>query len=388
MTLEDALQRNRGVGPGFHMLRHVLAFMIFAHHCRIAVIFQPAAMATTGFDKDVSGGGSPWVHIAGILFNPILFSLVGMFFALSGFLVTGSALRNNSVKVFFANRALRILPALSVEVGLAALILGPIVTAYPLSAYFSDPQFFRYFANIVGHITFQLPGVFLTNPWRGVVNANLWTLPPEFWCYFFMLLMMASGTLLHKKRVTIAIISTVVIALMLSIFDPVRFAVRQDTTHFTAWYVVMMFLFGVLFLINARHILLNKWIFVACAAAYYLLMIFDKLGPISGLFLTYCMVYIGMFPARWFDKFIKQDISYGTYLYGFPIIQLTVYCFLDHLSSWGRITSFLIVFAVSFPATLAFSTLSWIWIERPALRLRKYVLREPPSVGRGNKPAT
>lgn len=56
--------------------------------------------------------------------RPALFSLVGMFFALSGFLVTGSAFRNPKVKVFFANRALRILPALTVDQASVLVQLG------------------------------------------------------------------------------------------------------------------------------------------------------------------------------------------------------------------------------------------------------------------------
>jgi hypothetical protein len=38
----------------------------------------------------------------------------------------------------FANLA-----ALFVEVGLSALILGPLFTGLPLASYFNDPQFFR-----------------------------------------------------------------------------------------------------------------------------------------------------------------------------------------------------------------------------------------------------
>ena len=51
-----------------------------------------------------------------------------MFFALSGFLVTGSALRTGRLVPFLGLRVLRLLPALFVEVTLSAIILGGIFT--------------------------------------------------------------------------------------------------------------------------------------------------------------------------------------------------------------------------------------------------------------------
>jgi peptidoglycan/LPS O-acetylase OafA/YrhL len=118
--------------------------------------------------------------------------MVPAFFALIGFLVTGSALRLRATIPFLIFRLLRILPALLVEVTLSALILGAIFTTLPLSSYFHDPQFFRYFGNIVGWITFQLPGVFESN-YVSIVNVNLWTLLAELDCYLVTAALMITG---------------------------------------------------------------------------------------------------------------------------------------------------------------------------------------------------
>lgn len=69
------------------------------------------------------------------------------------------------------------------ETLLSALILGPVVTSLTLGAYFSNPEFFRYFGNMIGWVYYFLPGVFLDNPLPRTVNGQLWTLQPEFWCY-------------------------------------------------------------------------------------------------------------------------------------------------------------------------------------------------------------
>ncbi len=358
------------------MLRHLLSLVILVHHCRVAVF---GVHATATYDKSAAMTVAVASHLTrGQLvievLRPGLYALVGMFFALSGFLVVGSALRNSSIKVFFANRALRILPALSVEVTLSAIVLGPLVTNMPFLSYVSDPEFLRYFGNIAGQITFRLPGVFLSNPWPGMVNANLWTLPAEFWCYLLMLLMMASGTLLHHKRLTIAILTALVAVVVLTFFNSEVFSIRQDSTHYTQWYIVMMFFFGVMFYINARAIPLHPLLFLAACISYYLLTLFDVLGPVSGLFLTYCMVYVGMTRFPTFDRLLKVDLSYGTYLYGFPITQAVVYFLLPRLGATGVLERYLIIQPIVIILTLLFASISWRYIEKPALALRRYVL--------------
>lgn len=378
-TLQEVLNEHRGIGPGFHMLRHLLAVVILAHHCRVAVF------GITGGDSHQKGLALTDAAVATLtrgqmvveLLRPGLFALVGMFFALSGFLVVASALRNSSIRVFFSNRFLRIIPALAVEVSLSALVLGPFFTVFSLNLYFSDPQFYRYFGNIVGFVTYDLPGVFLQNPWPNMVNANLWTLPAEFWCYFFMLGMMATGVLLHRKRLTIAILTAVALAVFLGIYDSTMFSVRFNTTHFTSWYIVMMFFFGVLFFINSSLVIVSPIIFFGAAVGYYALTLLNQLGALSGLLLTYCTIYIGMQSFTIFDKILKKDLSYGIYLYGFPITQAIIALSLPYTAGLSRVLCFLLIFPIVLIMTGVFSSLSWDYIEKPALNLRKYVLRDP-----------
>ena len=62
---------------------------------------------------------------------------------------------------------------------LSSLLLGPLVTSVPLSTYFTDVQFHRYFLNAFGWIQYELPGVFKNNPHTDYVNGSLWTVPHE-----------------------------------------------------------------------------------------------------------------------------------------------------------------------------------------------------------------
>jgi peptidoglycan/LPS O-acetylase OafA/YrhL len=163
-TFGSILDRHRGEGPGFAVLRLGLAVAILWIHARL--LSRAPIAAATG--AALLAGPHTWTGPSHVFF----IFMVPAFFALSGFLVTGSALRLRATAPFLTFRVLRILPALLVEVTLSALILGALFTTLPLRSYFSDPQFFRYFGNIVGLITFHLPGVFESN-YVSVVNGNL-----------------------------------------------------------------------------------------------------------------------------------------------------------------------------------------------------------------------
>jgi len=159
VTVGQKLDECRGFGPGFDFLRVFFASAIVAWHC-----------------VTVAGG------LEDALNSPFWFagySLVPMFFILSGFLVTGSALRL-SLKNFFINRSLRIVPALAVDIVISAIII-----ALALSDYFTSTGFFTYFFNILGFAQLHLPGVFETHP-ADYVNVSLWTIPYEIGCYILM----------------------------------------------------------------------------------------------------------------------------------------------------------------------------------------------------------
>ena len=62
------------------------------------------------------------------------------------------------------------------------------------------------------------------------------------------------------------------------------------------------------------------------------------------------------------------DVSYGIYLYGFPIQQAIV-SQTDFVHGNGPL-----LFAVSAPVVILFALVSWLWIEKPFLAVKPYVL--------------
>lgn len=326
-TLREILDRHRGIGPGFHFLRYALALIIFGFHCYYVVKGQVGAV---GYDDLVDKAAAvkhvaPAVTVTSLteLLRPGLFALVAAFFALSGFLVTGSALRLRNIKPFLGFRILRIFPALAVETLLSAVLLGVIITTLSPAAYFSDPLLLRYLGNTVGYISLILPGVFTANPVPHIVNVNLWTLPGEFYCYAIMAVLMAAG-IIYSKRLFLAVFVLASVGLMLAeLLSFVDF--RSNTTHFTTATIVFYFFIGCLFFTLSDKIRINFPSFFACAAAYYLLTLFHINDFFASFALVYCTLFVGVQAFPLFDKIATGDYSYGIYLYGFPVQQTVMH---------------------------------------------------------------
>ncbi len=356
-TAADILERNGGEGPGFNALRLILSVTILAVHSGWV------AGADTSED---------WVGWGGLF----RLSLVPAFFALSGFLVTGSALRTGAVRPFITLRAIRIVPALFVEITLSALVLGPLLTTWALRDYVSDIRFWEYFGNVVGRIRFELPGVFEHNPVPNTVNQNLWTLKPEFYCYIVMALMIGVG--LVRRRVLFAMLSAAIILAATVAAHMRGFGITEGNYHWTV--VVFYFLVGCLYFQWRDRLPMHWSLFAAALAASIVLMSAPRewcfLVP---PFLTYCVIYIGLLPLRLPQRIRKLDVSYGIYLYGFPIQQALVYQ-TDLVHGSG-----LVLFAISAPLVVLFALFSWLWIEKPFLAVKPYVLGQKPWRGQARR---
>jgi peptidoglycan/LPS O-acetylase OafA/YrhL len=59
-----------------------------------------------------------------------------------------------------------------------------------------------------------------------------------------------------------------------------------------------------------------------------------------------------------------MDLSYGTYLWAFPVQQTIILV--------GGVTKPLLLFAIATPIVLAVALASWLLIEKPALRLKNF----------------
>ncbi len=356
-SFDDRMEEVGGFGPGFDFVRIALALGVLAWHALAAVVGNAEAGKATVY----------WM---------IIYSILPMFFALSGFLVTGSALRL-PLKQYILNRVFRIVPALGVDIMLSALILGPIFTAFSLAAYFNGREFWIYFLNIIGVVHYQLPGVFLDNPLHGIVNGSLWTVPYEIGCYVVMSLMIYSGVIRSAVVTSLLAIIWLVIACVLHATELKTGVQFVDKLFYFLFLkggasLIAYFLGGsALFLAKARIPFDGRIAAVlglALVAASSLLNgSFWWTQPVWQLLwlgpLVYLVIYCGMQPLPKVPVFDRGDYSYGVYLYHFPILQA-----LQHMFGFAN---WLFLLAAAFVPVTVMAMFSWHNIEKPILKMRK-----------------
>jgi peptidoglycan/LPS O-acetylase OafA/YrhL len=349
------MDRHGGSGPGFDFLRLVLALLILYSHAFLAT-GSKAGLANAVISSVTGTDSSSYVHP-----EMVRVLLVPMFFAVSGFLVTGSAFRTQTVAKFMTFRILRIVPALVTEVTLSALLLGPIFTTVRLRDYFTDAKFFAYFGNVIGRVRFELPGVFWTNPYPGVVNVNLWTLQPEFYCYLATAVLLAASLLLDRRVFTILFVATSVALVGLNF----PYGFDEPTANYPAAVVVYYFFCGS-FVFHWRHLIPSNFgIFVLAVIGSALAMRRPDTILLSPLLVSYVIIYLGMIEFPRVPILQNGDYSYGIYLYGFPIQQALVAAF-PALRGYGWM-----LLPLSVILTCACAMVSWHLIEKPSLGLKR-----------------
>ncbi len=280
---------------------------------------------------------------------------VDVFFLISGFLVAASFQRN-ALREFVLARALRIYPALIVCVLLSVCVLGPLLTTAP--DYWSDQKTWRYvWANAsLWRAQFWLPGVFDTLP-RTAVNGSLWTLPIEGHLYVALTIAGLAGMLAPKRYLpawTLAVAAACAFAYLR--------APLPEHLVYLLW-VTVFFITGTLCWVYRQRIPLSIWPLLTLLAAAVALRGTWWFGLVYVPLLTYATFYIALIPKL--PVIAKTDLSYGLYLYGWPMQQLAL---LAGAATVATNTAVATAFA------FACAALSWFLVERPALGWKRRLL--------------
>jgi len=356
-TLEERLVAAGNRPAGFDYLRLVLSTLVIVTH-----------------SINVSYGLVYTLNFWTAPIRPFAAAILLMFFALSGFLVAASLERCRTVGGFLALRVLRIVPALAVETTLAALLIGVAFTTLPLAQYFSDPQFARYFLNIVGNVNFFLPGVFADTPWPRYVNSQLWTLPYELYCYVALAALALFGLVRRDARFVI-----VLVIVNIGIFV-VYWWIKKSKMGVTVSgpVLVLGFLYGLALYVFRDRVRWNLPLFALAALATYACLRFeigDYLAPLPAAYVT---VYLGLLQPRRVWIVSSGDYSYGLFLYGFPIQQAVVATMGPAGQHWWINT------VIAWPITFVLAFLSWRFVESRLLHFKPAITRAESAWLEGN----
>ncbi|SEG84372.1 Peptidoglycan/LPS O-acetylase OafA/YrhL, contains acyltransferase and SGNH-hydrolase domains [Saccharopolyspora kobensis] len=294
------------------------------------------------------------------------------FFAMSGFQITESWLRDPHLGRFAAKRVLRLWPPMLTVTLAMALVIGPLVTTLSAGDYFAAHGTWGYIVNNAGMLTLkhELPGVFTDNPWPDAVNGSLWTLPMELLAYagLFLLLVVGAGKDKYRWITVVALVALVIWDRHLDQIPGAESAgslLSVPVESLVAFLVA--FAFGVV--LNLYRIPLSP---LAAGAGLVVLALMPN--SIAGSFLmvfvvSYAVVLAGHYwPARLTVPGVWVNGSYGVYVWGFPIQQL--------LAMAGVRNQWLMLICAA-PLAYVIGTLSWKFIEDPTMKLRHYLTPAP-----------
>lgn len=327
--------------------------------------FVAASMVIYAHAFNLAGRRDPLESVTGM---PTGALAVAVFFALSGYLISRSLLNRHSLFEFLLARALRILPALIVA-NLLAVVVGALFwTEFSQRAYWSDPATWQFLVmnSTLLKNSYELPGVFLQNPFGPAVNGSLWTLPVEARMYGIVFAAGAFSLLLRGGRSRLALVTGFGVGAMVlsaGAWRALGLPVGGGLLGEPGIRLLGIFGFGMALQGFREWIRLDGRAVLIGGALCFLVRDTAVADAFFMLWLPYtCLwfAYTRKFNARGFGR--HGDLSYGIYVYAFPIQQWIYSRNAEIDPLWNA--------AGTFAAVLVMAALSWRLVERPALDLK------------------
>jgi peptidoglycan/LPS O-acetylase OafA/YrhL len=319
----------------------------------LAVIYGHTSAVVAGAPADWVVVTTGYAFLGGVA--------VDLFFLISGFLVTASIL-NSGLKNYVISRALRIYPALWVNLILVTFVLGGIVTTLPVSEYLTNGEVWSYFKGLAFTYkgAFFLPGVFTQNPDQAA-NGSIWSVLIEVWLYIVVLFFYLFGVMRSR-----ALFNTVFFVLIVAIWNE-KILLPASVSDSTTLHVCLLFYIGSFLYINRDSVPVSPYFMLIALFLAGITLGTNKFpyGYILLLVTFFCSVsFFKQF--SWMDKW--GDYSYGVYLYGWPAQQLTAWV----SPNFSGIQNCLTASAIALLCGIA----SWHLVEKRALRLKNVFFKK------------
>ena len=331
------------VRNNFDATRTILAFIVVLAH--IATLTQYQELHYGIFNADFAVKG---------------------FFAISGFLVMKSYITSKSFLQFAEKRARRIYPAYLATI-LFCILIGALTSKLNLSAFFTSSQTFMYFITNTSFLNFlspTLPLTFEQNPLTSV-NGSLWTIKIEICLYFCIPLIYFLFKKLGETKATI-------LALTISIFW---------SYFFTNYYsgpkgaeLARQFPGQLSYFVLGAYFSQNKFAFTnifSISVLTLMLFIITLETPIrlviEPIFYASIVIYFSTSAIKNLNFGRYGDLSYGIYLYHFPIIQTLIWTGLYKFNA-------ILGVVVTLCLTILMSWCSWHFIEKKFLKRNSHYI--------------
>lgn len=297
------------------------------------------------------------------------------FFCISGFLITASR-QGKALGPYLVHRAARIYPAFWVCLVVVAGAFAPIdylKTHGTLDGFLTGGSVtpLNY---VVSNATLRIGsyaiGDTLANaPYPSAWNGSLWTLYYEFLCY--ILIALVAATVWWRRSPLPCAVAFAVSVAMCALWPTLSPYVNGNPDIGNLVSLLPFFLGGSLAHSLRERLPLHVLGALATTAVVALAVV---LQPSWGLqlaapFFTYTLLWIGsaLRSPRWFQR---NDISYGMYIYAFPVQQLLAALGVAEWGLWPYV-------ALSVAGTVPLAVASWFLVERPVMRRTRRADKAP-----------
>jgi peptidoglycan/LPS O-acetylase OafA/YrhL len=330
-----------------NLIRLVLAFsVLFAHSWHVV---------GAGNGPDFKGENLGGWAVAG-------------FFGISGYLITASRF-SNRIGSYLVHRVARIFPAFIMCLVLMAFVFAPIayiVQRGSLAGFMSTPTtpLNSIFANLsLRIVSYDVAGTPAGVPYPGAWNGSLWTLYFEFMCY---LLVAFLGFLPIVRKSPWPIIAAFALSVLLWANIGLLKPLMQSNMDFElAARLIPYFLGGAVVQVLSSRIGIHRVAgpLAVVIAAALILWVPGFGGQLAAPFIAYSLLWI----STWLPQpgiVSRHDISYGAYIYAFPVQQLLAVFGAHHWGVWWFTVAATLL-------TVPLAAASWRLLERPIMRRAK-----------------
>lgn len=343
----------------FDLLRLLAAIQIASYHC---------------FEH---------LHFTSPLLNNLIYSFryffgIHILFAISGFLIWSSYMRNGDLRKYIRNRLLRVYPGLWLCLLITIIIL--ISFGYINRTNIFNPGLWAWIADQLTFLQFYTPdtlrGFGVHNP-----NGALWTIPVEI-CFYIFVPLLFRFSLLFRINKNILILLFIAASVGFNIwYQPYKFMADRSSVvkllGVSPAPYLFYFLLGAITANNWPHI--KHWyegkgiLWFATYSLYCFIFCYwlhkFRIGYwthayhfISVVLLSQATIALAYTYRSLTTKLLRHnDYSFGIYIYHMPVVNTLI--------SLG-LTGYNYLLPLTFAASGILAYISWRFVERPFLQLK------------------
>jgi peptidoglycan/LPS O-acetylase OafA/YrhL len=284
------------------------------------------------------------------------------FFLISGYLITQSLENSATLLSYLWKRILRIYPAFAVSFLFCMAVVGPLSGAKMEAL--GVTAWAKQLLHLAALQTPWLPEAFSELHYP-LLNGSMWTIAYEFRCYLLIAVFGLIGLLRQKWLLLALLIGALLFEAFFRLGDHAPIAdligLPKETIRLTVFFLAGAAFYGFRSAISYRSGI------AVIAAIVLLLCLFNSVAatlalPTFGGYLVFWFAFLK--GTAWLNNINnKTDISYGVYLYAWPVQNLLIK-FVPGISP-------LTVMLATTIAVVTLGILSWRFIEEPCLRLKR-----------------